>query len=232
MLNPDATPTDRLSLPLRAASPPRGAATHPATDDGPIVAPFPTTIYPSAAMAFDGFGDDALGGLDVERLIAELDRPRRRPSGDSRPRWLRELIDCVSQMFEPLSRTGRVGCESTPGAGRWNIGVYLSAAEHIGGPLDGHVETVNFRFDVAALVRCFDTVDSCEWGVFPTPEAIEVDGQTRGDIPEGLSSLKIEGLVPGDHGHPEAVSISVFSVPPAESSVGLRLFADGEAAAV
>lgn len=169
-----------------------------------------------------------LHGVNVERLLASLDTPRsERPRRDGRPQWLRDLIDCVSDLFEPLSQTGRIGYQCQPANGRWTVEVFLSVAEHVGGPLDGHVELINFRFDVAALFRCFERVDDCTWSVFPTPEAIALGGLTRGDIPDGLSAVSIEGLVQGEE-HPEPACVKVYSVPPERAGVGLKLFAGGD----
>ena len=176
---------------------------------------------------------DPSGGdeFSLERLLESLEEsgPRRE---DARPAWLRDLVDCLSGLFEPLSHTGRIGFDCRPGAGRWEVDAYLAAAEHVGGALDGHVEAINFRFDVAALFRCFGKVADCTWSVFPEPESV-TDGETdRADIPAGLASLSIEGFVTGDGGRAEPVRVRVYSVPPEEAGVGLKLYAGGEAVAV
>ena len=215
-------------------------AARPDGSEGPAAVRFPTAFPAVAAMeqefrglgGGEGFGRgwDGLAepGIDLDRLLEALDGPRPERA-DAKPAWLRDLVGCVSDLFEPLSRTGRVGYECRPREGRWELGVFLSAAEHVGGALDGHVETVNFRFDVAALFKCFSRVDGCVWGVFPTPAAIDVDGLTRRDIPNGLSTVVIEGLVQGEGRDTQPASVTVYSVPPKASGIGLKLYAGGEA---
>lgn len=165
--------------------------------------------------------------VSLEALLMQLDSPRDKRKRDMRPQWVKDLADCVADLFEPLARVARVGFECVPEDGRWNLMFYLAAAEHIGGALDGHVEAVNFRFDIATLLKCFERVESCEWRVFPTPEAIGTAEVTRDDIPRGLSSLCVEGIVMTETGLGEPISIEVHSVPPASSGIGLKLYADG-----
>lgn len=194
------------------------------------MSPFQPTID-----TFDGFknnksrSDNPATSLPLEKLLEQLDLPQsERPRRDMRPQWLRDMIDCVADLFEPLAHAGRVGFDCKPENGRWHVSFYLGAAEHIGGALDGHVEAINFRFDVSAVMKCFERVDSCEWRVFPSPESIGVEDVARKDIPEGLSSLVIDGVVMTETGLAEPVAVEIHSVPPAESSVGLKVFAGGD----
>lgn len=170
-------------------------------------------------------GDD----VSLDTLLAQLDLPREaRRTRDLRPLWLHDLTDCVADLFEPLAHAGRVGFECIPDQGRWNLSFYLAAAEHIGGPLDGHVEPINFSFNIAALMKCFERVDKCEWRVFPAPESIGFDGVSRTDIPNGLSSLHVRGIVMTEAGLGEVVAIDVHSLPPKAAGIGLKLFANGD----
>lgn len=214
--------------------------------------PVPFQVPPKSNALVDAFAaddDDAEGLIDaispdagfeairpaetmpLEALLEALDVPREeRPRRDLRPDWLRDMIDCISGMFEPLAHTGRVGFECQPQNGRWHVAFYLGAAEHIGGALDGHVEAINFRFDLGSLMKCFERVDQCDWRVFPTPEAIGKGDAARDDIPRGLSSIVVEGVAMTGNGMVEPVSVEVHSLPPAASDVGLKLFADGDVA--
>ena len=204
--------------------------TPPAPGDSSLL---PSIPFPSAPGldAFDELDSPHVDGFSLDRLLASIEGGRP-AGGAARPAWLRDLTDCVADLFEPLSHTGRIGFDCRPEGGRWTLDAFLAAAEHVGGRLDGHVEVINFRFDVAALFRCFNKVDDCTWCAFPEPEAV-TDGETaRGDIPAGMTSLSIEGTVADGLGNAEPVRLRVYSVPPEEAGVGLKLFAGGEAVPV
>ena len=200
----------------------------PEPGDSPFL---PSIPFPPAFDAFDELDAPPEEGFSLDHLLESIEggRPAREAP---RPAWLRDLTDCVAGLFEPLSHTGRIGFDCRPEAGRWCLEAYLAAAEHVGGRLDGHVETINFRFDVAALFRCFQRVTDCTWTAFPEPRSV-TDGETdRSDIPAGLASLSIEGLVADGPGRAEPVRVRVYSVPPEEAGIGLKLYAGGEAVAV
>lgn len=182
-----------------------------------------------------GFGKKAFPGINpadvmpLDQLLASLDVPREeRPRRDLRPQWLRDIIDCVADLFEPLAHAGRVGFECEPGERQWRLSFYLGAAEHVGGALDGHVEAINFRFNVASLLKYFEHIDRCEWNVFPTPEAIGIDDVSRDDIPRGLSSIVVEGVAMTETGLGEPLRIEIHSIPPAETDVALKVYGAGD----
>ncbi len=131
------------------------------------------------------------------------------------PRPLAGLIDEVCQLFEPFTGVARAGYECQFADDRWEISVFLGGREAVGGPLDGELQPVNFRFDVQGLARLFEQVYSIGWNAIPNGHDCLGAGTME-------SFLTAEGVAGG-----QRVSLRVHAVAPDEAGPGQRQHADG-----
>jgi hypothetical protein len=146
----------------------------------------------------------------VEHLLKKLESagPRRRK--DVRPQWLTDLIGSAANLFEPFADLGRVGFEAQLCEDRWDVGLFLGAAEIVGGASDGAVEHIDFQVDVRALMGLFQSVERCRWLVFPCL-------QNEGTGHDG-SFLEVVGSVNG-----QRVRMKLFNRAPLDLEPGVRL---------
>jgi hypothetical protein len=169
-------------------------------------------------------GENALvshSHIALQHLISRIDSQggrRHRPTG---PVWLTEFVDQIAELFEPFIDVGRVGFECAPGEDRWDISMYLGRTELVGGEVDGEARPVAFQFDLAALNRIFDHLESCHWNAFPAGTV--PDGDAGGE----RSFISLVG------GYREStVRLRIFGTPPDDTAPGLRQYPDGSWEAV
>jgi hypothetical protein len=154
--------------------------------------------------------------LAIRHLIRHVAERRQNGIGQPvLPKPLVALIDDVCQMFEPFTGVARAGYECLYGDDRWEVSVFLGEHEAIGGPLDGELAPVNFRFDVHGLTRLFEQVQSVSWNAIPCTYDDEDAGQFE-------SFLTIEGVAAG-----ERISLQVHALAPREMGPGMRQYQDG-----
>lgn len=160
--------------------------------------------------------------LAIRHLIRQVDEyMARRQSGRKTPEWLAGFIQQAAELFEPFSGMARPGFECIRGEDRWEISIFLGKTERVGGPDDGQQSPVNFSFDVHALTRLFEQLQTLRWNAFP-------DCGMDEDLPEiELSFLLAEGMVRGEH-----VSLQVHSGPPEGAGPALKRYDDGSYATV
>lgn len=154
--------------------------------------------------------------LAIRHLIRHVAERRQHGIGQPQlPARLVAFIDDVCQMFEPFAGVARAGYECLYGDDRWELSVFLGRQEAVGGPLDGELAPVNFRFDVQGLTRLFEQVQSVSWNAIPRTYGADVDGQCE-------SFLTIDGVAGG-----ERVSLQVQALAPREIGPGMRHYQDG-----
>ena len=158
--------------------------------------------------------------LTIQHLLkqVELYSARRGKTRPLRPEWVDELIDQVSELFEPLSDVGRVGFDFQPNDERDEIGFYLGCTEIVGGKDDGDRRHVNFQFDVLRMQALFNRVDRFVWNAFP-------EGDGAPDQPDVVPSFGFLTLDGQFHDHP--VRLLVYGMAPDQAGPGLRQFTDG-----
>jgi hypothetical protein len=156
--------------------------------------------------------------IPVRHLIRQLDSQRAQwKARDRRPDWLAEFINAAADCFDPLDGVGRVGFETRPAEGRWEVAMYLGSTEVIGGPQDGESQPAAFAFDLLGLMGMFTRVDQLSWTAQPV-SAISDRIDAR---------VTVEGLV-GEH----EIVLHVCSLPPEEAGPGFRRYANGRRDAV
>lgn len=153
--------------------------------------------------------------LAIRHLIRHVAERRQNGIGQPvLPTRLVALIDDVCQLFEPLTGVARAGYECMYGEDRWEISVFLGEQEAIGGPKDGELVPVNFRFNVAGLTPLFEQVHSANWNAIPYLAGMD-DSQFE-------SFLTVDGVAGG-----ERVSLQVHALAPQEIGPGMRQYPDG-----
>jgi hypothetical protein len=154
--------------------------------------------------------------LAIRHLIRHVAERRQNGMGQPiLPPSLTNFIDEVCQLYEPFQGVARAGYECLYGDDRWEIAVFLGETEAIGGPLDGELHPVSFRFDVRALTALFDEVHSLSWNAIPTASQWEPNGQFE-------TFLTIEGIA-----RDQRISLQVHALPPDSAGPGMRRHVDG-----
>lgn len=153
--------------------------------------------------------------LAVRHLIRKLELSPRRPASREVPGWLSQLIQQLSDLFEPFQGVARVGYECAQVDGVWEVSLFLGQHEFVGGPEDGEQLPVNFRFNLSGLTPAFELVESLSWNAFPA-------GNRCFDDSGDLSFISVSGRAAG-----QAVRVSIQSSPPEIAGPGLREHADG-----
>jgi hypothetical protein len=149
--------------------------------------------------------------LAIRHLIRELELRGRRRSSPPVPTWLTGFLCEASELFEPFTGTARAGYECRRTEEGWTAALFLGANETVGGPEDGRVRRVSFRFDAKSLARRFDRIDSLVWTALPQLEAAD-----------DLSFLSVVGTVRG-----ELLRLEIYASPPEGTGPGMRIHADG-----
>ncbi len=139
----------------------------------------------------------------------------RRATKPTLPEWLLQFVDNLSDRFEPFSGVARVGYECQNSETGWEIALFLGEHEVVGGPEDGQMKPVNFRFDITSIHQSFDQVDGIYWNAFPNSH---VCYESMAD----LSFLTIQGQVSGN-----VVRVQLHAGPPDSIGPALRQYPDG-----
>jgi hypothetical protein len=81
----------------------------------------------------------------------------------SPPQWLRTLADRAAQAIEPISETVPIGSHWTLQAGCWEVTLFVSAIEIVGGERDGQRIPTPFSVDVLHVVSLFANLYEVQW---------------------------------------------------------------------
>lgn len=79
------------------------------------------------------------------------------------PAWLKELADSAANCLVPIDILSPVGCHYAFDSGRWEVTLFASKTEIVGGHKDGVSRSSQFILDVLGLQRLFDDVRECHW---------------------------------------------------------------------
>ena len=98
--------------------------------------------------------------------------------------WLRRLLDTVAGCVTADSPMGPLGCRYGEEEGFWQVDIYPTSVELVGGAVDGEVVAPGFTLDVNELRSAFERIDSIAWHSlgFPHDEGprFVVEGACRG----------------------------------------------------
>ncbi len=154
--------------------------------------------------------------LAIRHLVKKLEMAEaRRTAKPSLPEWLVQLIDGISQIFEPFSGVARVGYECQKSEQGWEVALFLGEHEVVGGPDDGQMRPVNFRFNISEIAQHFDSIGPIYWNAFPNSHVCY-------EAVADLSFLTIEGT-----SHEQTIRIQLHAGPPDCIGPALRQYPDG-----
>ena len=135
------------------------------------------------------FGEHEMAELfraDRNRFEQRVDAGRtyfHSESTDS-PTWLDDLMELVAANMEPDSVQGPLGYRYGEEEGFWEVIVYPTPVELVGGAVDGEVVAPGFTLDLEGLRSGFDSIVDSRWNAL-------------GTIPSEGPYLAIEGTFQG-----------------------------------
>ena len=83
------------------------------------------------------------------------------------PVWLQELADELTACLTPVDPRAPIGCHVCHAEGCWEVTVFVSRTEVLGGQFDGDVMPGRFVLDVARIMGVMDHVEACWWQPLP-----------------------------------------------------------------
>lgn len=156
--------------------------------------------------------------MSIDEVLRQMEEYQlRREERDYRPTWLKEFIQRISTIFEPLTDAGRVGYECETDEDGWIVCMYLGTTEIIGGPRDGQIDHVSFRLNIQQLVAEFSATHRVE------AYSIANDADDRFNEPIRCV-IVVHGLVEEQH----AVKLEILTAPPKYVAPGLHRGPGGE----
>lgn len=79
------------------------------------------------------------------------------------PDWLQSLVDEASVLIAPVDVLAPLGCHYCEIDGVWEVTLFVSQTEIMGGPDDGGLRASRFHVDLNRLASIFDEVESTYW---------------------------------------------------------------------
>lgn len=129
------------------------------------------------------------------------------------PEWIASLADQVSAQIIAVDFLSPVGCHFHQAEDAWEISLFASQTEILGGPQDGSRRPSRFHLDLKPLLEIFESVDAVYWQAHGLGRADElgphvgVEGRYQGhqvwlrvlahaprQFPPGRRSLVHQGL--------------------------------------
>jgi hypothetical protein len=126
----------------------------------------------------------------------------------SPPTWMSVFVDHVTSCLQPHDDLAPLGCHFQQFNGVWEITLFASRTESIGGPRDGKLRNSHFSVDVKHLLDAFSSVDAIAWQAH------------RIDLNDELGPhMSVEGTVAD-----KSVWLRVTSTAPARFGTGRHYF--------
>lgn len=123
------------------------------------------------------------------------------------PAWLVSLVELVANCLEAHNPMGPLGFLYGQEEDLWELIVYPTPVELMGGATDGAVVLPGFSLDLQALQSAFEQVDAVDWCA-----------QAFGPHDLTGAHISLEGLYQGHQ-----VWLQVLAEPPEDEEPGLRL---------
>lgn len=79
------------------------------------------------------------------------------------PEWLTSLADAAASLFSPADILSPIACHYCEIGEVWEVTLFASQTEVLGGPMDGGLRPSRFHVDVKRLGELFDEVDVIYW---------------------------------------------------------------------
>ncbi|WP_437226996.1 hypothetical protein SH661x_000120 [Planctomicrobium sp. SH661] len=90
------------------------------------------------------------------------------------PEWLKEFVDQVCTCLCPIEDMPPIGCHTAYEEDTWEISVFVSPTEIVGGQHDGQRLPCTFVVELIDLLQLFDVVESAGWQPHPQDESDEI----------------------------------------------------------
>jgi hypothetical protein len=119
--------------------------------------------------------------------------------GDELPDWLKVLIDLVADCIEVESPAGPLGVRWGQDEDAWEVTIYPTPVELVGGAVDGEVVAPGFAIDLERLHTAFTRLDAFGWnalGLGQDGPCIELEG----DFLAHQLFLRVLAQAPQDEG--------------------------------
>lgn len=81
----------------------------------------------------------------------------------STPQWIARLVESVCQKIQLFDEESPIGCHYFNNNDSYEVSVFVSSTEVVGGPNDGQRIAARFIVDVIELIEVFDVIDSMTW---------------------------------------------------------------------
>lgn len=99
------------------------------------------------------------------------------------PEWMTRFVNAVTECIYPHDVLSPLGCHYQQSNGVWEITLFASKTEIVGGPQDGLSYNSGFNIEVLALGKIFSQVETVSW-----------QSQKLGPTDELGAHLSIEGI--------------------------------------
>jgi len=84
-----------------------------------------------------------------------------------RPNWLEEFVNEVCVHLHAVDDAPSLGCHASQADDLWEVTLFFSPTETIGGVRDGERTPCLYLVDVMTLLQVFETVDTASWQPLP-----------------------------------------------------------------
>ncbi len=166
------------------------------------------------ACKLEQFGESEMAHLfrdDEQRFDRLTDAGRQyffgpESNAESMPEiWLHGLVEAVAGCMMADSPMGPLGYRYGEDDGLWEIDLYPTPVELVGGAVDGEVVASGFSLDIEQLRSLFDRIDAVAWQSLGFPD---------GEGPH----ISIEGVY-----HGKEVFLQVLAYAPDDEEPGMKL---------
>ena len=127
------------------------------------------------------------------------------------PHWITRLANDVAACIESFEPLPPVGCHFFRAAAGWEITIFPSVTEIVGGPADGSMISARVSVDVAKVLGLFTKIHEVTWQC------------TRVSDDDDLGAhLLIEGIHSDDTTNDQFVAVQILAASPPSIEPGRR----------
>jgi len=83
------------------------------------------------------------------------------------PSWLKEFTNQVIEQILPTDPLSPIGCHFHQTADEWEVTIFVSRTEILGGQYDGESHHCRFHLNLQELTSLFDHVETFAWQALP-----------------------------------------------------------------
>jgi hypothetical protein len=106
-------------------------------------------------------GSPVLGPFTADDLV--IARPMIEHHMPAPPEWLSDFANAVAAHVHPMDVLAPLGCHYHHDVTGWEITLFASRTEIVGGPRDGQLRPSRFGVDLLGLCSVFTNIQSLQW---------------------------------------------------------------------